>query len=158
MNKVILTGRLTKDPEQRMTQSNLEIARFTVAAQGDYSNKNGERAVEFINCVAFNATAGIINKYCKKGSLIGIQGRIKNGSYDAQDGTKRYTTDVVVEQFEFLGSKSNGSNDNFSSAANDYQPSTNDASNQNIETTDISEDPYKDFGDEITLSSDDLPF
>ena len=150
MNKVILTGRLTRDPEQRITQSNLEISRFSLAVQGDFVSKSGERPVEFINCVAFNNQANTINRFCKKGSLIGIQGRIKNGSYEAQDGTKRYTTDVVVEQLEFLGSKNN----NQDSQVSDYNPEPQD----NIETTDISEDPYKDFGDEVTIDSDDLPF
>ncbi len=159
MNKVILTGRLTRDPESRMTQSNMEVARFSIAAQGDFVNKNGERDVEFINCVAFNRTATTINKFCKKGSLIGIQGRIRNSSYDAQDGSKRYTTDVVVDQFEFLGSKSGGSDTTSSNYSNSsaYSPMGNDAM-ADIETTDISEDPYKNFGEEITLSSDDLPF
>ena len=157
MNKVIITGRLTRDPESRMTQSNLEVSRFSVAAQSDFVNKNGEREVEFINCVAFNRLAGTINKFCKKGSLIGIQGRIRNSSYDAQDGSKRYTTDVVVEQMEFLGSRSNGGeSQSFSGSSNAYSPENN--SMPDIETTDISEDPYKNFGEEITLSSDDLPF
>ena len=153
MNKVILTGRLTRDPEQRMTQSNLEIARFSLAVQGEYVSKSGERPVEFINCVAFGNPASTINRYCKKGSLIGVQGRIKNGSYDAQDGTKRYTTDIVVEQFEFLGAKNSNQNDDSNGG---FEQNNTPASN--IETTDISEDPYKDFGDEITIDSDDLPF
>ncbi|MEG0977492.1 MAG: single-stranded DNA-binding protein, partial [Bacilli bacterium] len=95
MNKVILVGRLTKDPEQRLTQNSLEISRFSVACQGEFVSKTGEREVEFVNCVAFNKTATTINKYCKKGSLLSINGRIKNGSYEAKDGTKRYTTEVV---------------------------------------------------------------
>ena len=155
MNKVIITGRLTRDPESRMTQSNMEVSRFSIAAQNDFANRNGERDVEFINCVAFNRLAGTINKFCKKGSLICVQGRIRNSSYDASDGSKRYTTDVVVEQMEFLGARAGGSdipqnNSAAFSPAMDTMP--------DIETTDISEDPYKNFGEEITLSSDDLPF
>lgn len=153
MNKVILTGRLTRDPDQRMSQNNLEISRFSLAAQSDYSSKTGERLVEFVNCVAFGKLAGTINRYCKKGNLVGIQGRIRNSSYDAQDGTKRYTTDVVIEQLEFLGSK-NASQPGENTNTQDYQPNES----NDIETTDVSEDPYKDFGDEITLNSDDLPF
>lgn len=162
MNRVIVTGRLTRDPESRMSQSNMEVSRFSVAAQGDFVNKNGEREVEFINCVAFGGLASTINRYCKKGRLIGIQGRIRNSSYTAQDGSKRYTTDVVVEQMEFLSSGNSdapsGGNGNYNSSNNyaAYSPSPTD--NANIETTDISEDPYKNFGEEVTLSSDDLPF
>ena len=153
MNKVILTGRLTRDPESRMTQSNMEVSRFSLACQNDFVNRNGERETEFINCVAFNRLAGTINKFCKKGSLISINGRIRNSSYEAQDGTKRYTTDVVAEQMEFLGAK------NSSSASVDYETNyESPVEDNNIETTDITEDPYKDFGEEVTLSSDDLPF
>lgn len=155
MNKVILTGRLTRDPESRMTQSNMEISRFSLACQGEFVSRNGEREVEFINCVAFNRLATTINKYCKKGSLVGVQGRIRNSSYDAQDGTKRYTTDIVIDQLEFLGAKSGESNYAPSDNSTAYSPSEPAG---NIETTDISEDPYKDFGEEFTLSSDDLPF
>lgn len=172
MNKVILTGRLTREPESRMSQSNMEISRFSLAVQGDFVNRDGERSVEFINCVAFNKLAGTINRYCHKGSLIGIQGRIRNSSYDAQDGSKRYTTDIVVDQMEFLGSKQNNdsdasmayspyapspSSDSTYSPSSAYSPSE-DNSTPEVETADISEDPYKNFGDEITLSSDDLPF
>ena len=162
MNKVILIGRFTRDPESRMSQSNMEIARFSLACQGEYVSRNGEREVEFINCVAFNRLATTINKYCRKGTLISATGRIRNSSYDAQDGTKRYTTDVVVDNFEFLGSRSNAGQTNDYQAPVDnsvaYSPSAPEPMSQTMETTDISEDPYKDVGDEFTLSSDDLPF
>lgn len=156
MNKVILTGRLTRDPESRMTQSSMEISRFSLACQSDFTNRNGERETEFINCVAFNRLAGTINKYCRKGSLIGVQGRIRNSSYDAQDGTKRYTTDIVVDQMEFLGAKTGDGSASYS-APSGMNNDVADAA-PNVEVTDISEDPYKDFGEEFTLSSDDLPF
>ena len=159
MNKVILTGRLTRDPESRMSQSNVEVARFSLACQCDFVNKNGERDTEFINCVAFNKLAGTINRYCHKGSLISITGRIRNSSYDAQDGSKRYTTDVVAEQMEFLGAKnSNFNNSSYEEAPVDNSYAYSPEANSSIETTDITEDPYKDFGEEVTLSSDDLPF
>ena len=114
MNKVMLIGRFTRDPESRMTQSNMEVSRFSLACSSDFVNRNGEKETEFINCVAFNRTASTINRYCKKGQLISVTGRIRNSSYDAQDGTKRYTTDVVVDNFEFLGSRQGGQ-------TNDYQ-------------------------------------
>ena len=162
MNKVILTGRLTRDPESRMTQSNMEISRFSLACQSDFVSRDGERDTEFINCVAFNRSAQTINRYCRKGQMILVQGRIRNSSYDAQDGTKRYTTDVVVDNFEFLGSRNDGGNtNNYSNPSSNnsvaYSPEAPQMPNS-VETTDISEDPYKDFGDELTLSSDDLPF
>lgn len=152
MNKVFLTGRFTRDPESRMGSNSLEVSRFSLACQNDFVNKNGERDVEFVNCVAFGKTAETINKFCKKGQQICAVGRIRNSSYDAQDGSKRYTTDIVVDQFEFLGAKGgNASNETSSSdSASNYM--------SNIETTDVTEDPYKDFGEEINISSDDLPF
>ena len=154
MNRVILTGRLTRDPESRATSSATEVVRFSLACQGDFVNRTtGDRDVEFINCVAFGALAGTISKFCRKGSMIGITGRIRNSSYDAKDGTKRHTTDVIAEQMEFLGSRAGG--DNMASGGNSYEVSS---PAPQIETTDITDDPYKDFGDEITLSSDDLPF
>lgn len=152
MNKVILTGRFTRDPESRMGSNSLEVARFSLACQNDFVNRNGERETEFINCVAFGRTAGTINKFCKKGQMISATGRIKNNSYDAQDGTKRYTTDIVVDSFEFLGGKT-------SSEGSTYTPSNNSFDiPAAIETTEIAEDPYKDFGEEVNISSDDLPF
>lgn len=161
MNKVMLIGRFTRDPESRMGSNSMEISRFSLACQGDFVNKDGQRDVEFINCVAFNRTAQTINRFCKKGQQISVTGRIRNSSYDAQDWTKRYTTDIVIDQFEFLGSRG----DNNQSNSGSYQENFNNSSqndnndiNPNIETTDISEDPYKDFGEEINISSDDLPF
>lgn len=149
MNKVLLIGRFTKDPEMRTSANGLEVARYSIAATGEFV-KNGERDVEFINCVSFGQTANLISRFCKKGNLVSVTGRIKNGSYDAKDGSKRYTTDVVVEQIEFLGKNNQGNNP---------EEVTSEVVNEpNIETTDVSEDPYKDFGEEITLSSDDLPF
>ena len=151
MNKVILTGRLTRDPESRMGSNSMEVSRFSLACQNDFVTRDGERSTEFINCVAFGRTASTINRYCAKGRMIAITGRIRNSSYDAQDGSKRYTTDVIVENFEFLGGTSNNENTgSYSNPSNDNMA--------NIETTDVSEDPYKDFGEEINISSDDLPF
>lgn len=156
MNKVILAGRLTRDPESRIGSNGLEISRFSLAAQGDYISKTtGEREVEFINCVAFAGIASTLNRYAKKGTFINTIGRLRNSNYEAKDGTKRYTTDVIIESFEFAGSKpaSDGKNNNAAYDMPDF-----DAPAPSVETTDVSSDPYKDFGDEITLSSDDLPF
>ena len=150
MNKVILTGRFTKDPESRMGSNQLEVARFSLACQNEFVNKDGNRDTEFINCVAFGRTASTITKFCKKGQMISATGRIKNNSYTAQDGTKRYTTDIVVESFEFLGGKNANSSVEM--------PMDEEMPNNDLETTDVTEDPYKDFGEEVNISSDDLPF
>lgn len=149
MNKVILTGRFTKDPESRMGSNQLEVVRFSLACQNDFMTKEGTRDTEFVNCVAFGKTASTISRFCKKGQLVSATGRIKNNSYTAQDGSKRYTTDIVVEQFEFLGSKSGNSGMDMPMDGNP---------NDNLQTTDVSEDPYKDFGEEVSINSDSLPF
>lgn len=105
MNKAILVGNLTKDPELTTTQSGINVARFTVACQRKYTNENGERDCDFINCVAWRTSAEFIHKYFKKGNKIGIVGTIQTRSYDAEDGTKRYVAEVVVEESEFVQSK-----------------------------------------------------
>lgn len=147
MNKVILIGRLTRDPEMRTTISGTNVTRFTIAVTRTYQDQNGERTADFISCVAWRRQAENIAKYCTKGTQVAVEGRIQTGSYDAQDGSKRYTTDIICDNVTFLGSKSG---DGASVSNNDFA--------QNMPTSDISEDPFKDFGEEIALSDDDLPF
>lgn len=109
MNNVILTGRLTKDPEPRsiMTANGeMQSVRFTLAVDRR-TKKDEQNSADFISCQAFSKTAEAICKYLHKGSKIGIRGHIQTGSYDKQDGTKVYTTDVIIDQVEFLDSKSN---------------------------------------------------
>lgn len=115
MNKVVLIGRLTKDPELRFAAgSGTAVSRFTVAVNRQFKRDE----TDFINCVAFGKTAETISQYFTKGRQIAVSGSIRTGSYDAQDGTKRYTTDVIVETFDFIGDSGNkdngGSNDAFS--------------------------------------------
>ena len=100
MNKVIFVGRITKDIELRYTQDQKAVAHFTLAVD---RRKKGE--ADFISCVAWNRTAELLNQYCGKGSKIGIVGRIETGSYTARSGEKRFTTDVMVEEMEFIESK-----------------------------------------------------
>ena len=117
MNKVVLVGRLTKDPELRYAAgSGVATCRITVAV-----NRMKKDEADFINCVAFNKTAETIANYLVKGRKIAIAGGIQTDSYTAQDGTKRYTTDVVVETFEFCDS-SNKSNSSNNSIDDDVTP------------------------------------
>ena len=105
MNKVLLVGRFTKDPEIKYANSGLTIASFNVAVDRKYK-KEGEQSADFISCKAFGKTAEFIEKYFHKGMRIGIEGRIQTGSYQKDDGTKVYTTDVVCDGVEFVESKS----------------------------------------------------
>ena len=103
MNKVILMGRLTRDPEVRMS-GDTAVARFSLAVDRRFK-KDGEQTADFINCVAFGKTGEFIEKYGRKGTKFVVEGRIQTGSYTNKDGQKVYTTDVVVEQVEFAESK-----------------------------------------------------
>ena len=155
MNKIILVGRLTRDPELRSTSTGISTANFTVAVNRNFKNKDGQYDADFISCVAFRNTADFVSKYFKKGNLICLDGRIQTRNYDAQDGTKRYVTEVVVENVEFVGGKS----DNSTSQSNNYV----DAPSQDIVDTipeyDIPKsDPYENYDKEVWLSDNDLPF
>ena len=108
MNKVVLMGRLTKDPDVRYTQGSnpTAVARYSLAVDRKTKDANGNRQTDFINCVAFGKSVEFAEKYLHKGMKICIAGRIQTGSYTKQDGTKVYTTDVVVEEHAFCESKS----------------------------------------------------
>ena len=152
MNKVILIGRLTKDPELKTTSSGVATTTFSLAVDRPFTNQQtGQREADFINCVVWRKQAENVSRYCFKGSQVAVEGRIQTRNYDAQDGTKRYVTEVVCDNVTFLGSK-NSNNIN-----NDSYQASSEPSND-IETTDINEDPYANMGDEVALTDDDLPF
>ena len=106
MNKAILVGNLTKDPELKTTSSGVSFTNFTVACTRRFANQQGVREADFINCVAWRQQAEFVARYFTKGSRIGVEGTIQTRSYDAQDGSKRYVTEVVVDNVEFVGSRS----------------------------------------------------
>ncbi len=176
MNRTILVGRLTADPELRTTPNGIATTRVTVAVNR-MPNANGERIADFINVVVWRRQAENVAKFCTKGSLVGVEGRIQSRSYDGQDGNRRYVTEVIADNVTFLGSK----NANANSQGN-YQPQLSSPSNEATEdftsapiaqeevpfptgeeiststTTDVSDDPFENFGEEVVLSDDDLPF
>lgn len=172
MNRTFLVGRLTADPELRTTPNGIATTRITVAVNR-MPNANGERVADFINVVVWRRQAENVARFCTKGSLVGIEGRIQSRSYDAQDGNRRYVTEVIADNVTFLGSR------NSSGGGSTYTPATDapmmDAPSMDMPaddgvafptgeemgapaTTDVSEDPFKDFGEEVVLSDDDLPF
>ena len=116
MNKVILVGNLTRDPELITTNSGISLCRFSLAVQRRFANESGEREADFINIVVWRGQADNCYKYLKKGSKAGVVGSIQTRSYDGTDGTKKYSTEVVAEEVEFLSTKS-GSSEDFSSEA-----------------------------------------
>nr|DAY02406.1 MAG TPA: Single strand binding protein [Caudoviricetes sp.] len=106
MNKVILMGRLTKDPEVRYTQTtNTMVTSFTLAVNRRFVKQGEERQADFINCVAWNKTAEFVSKYFKKGQQVGIIGRIQTRNYDDEQGIKHYVTEIIAEEVYFAGDK-----------------------------------------------------
>ena len=158
MNKVFLVGRLTRDFDLRYGANNTAVARTSIAVDRQFSTQNGEREADFINIVAFGNRAETMKKYLTKGSQIAISGRIQTGSYDASDGRKVYTTDIVIEEFQFLDSKGSRQVENNNTNVN----STNDVTPYDFATespsTNVETDPFKDFGDKIEIDDSDLPF
>ena len=106
MNKVILIGRLTKDPELKKTNSGLSYVQFNLAVNRNYTSKSGEKQADFINCVAWRTQADNLVKYIRKGGLIGVEGEIQTRTYDDKNGIKKYITEVLCNSIEFLESKS----------------------------------------------------
>ncbi|MCR4688047.1 MAG: single-stranded DNA-binding protein [Saccharofermentans sp.] len=112
MNKVILIGRITKDPEVKLTANQTQFVNFTVACDRRYKDQNGDKQADFINCVAWRQTAAFVGKYFHKGSKIALTGSIQTRSYDDQSGQKRFVTEVVVDDVEFVESKSSAEGGN----------------------------------------------
>lgn len=146
LNNVTLVGRLTRDSEQKFTGSGIEVANFSLAVERPFKNAQGEKETDFINVVAWRKTAEIISKYTRKGSMIGITGRIQTRNYTNNEGRKIYITEVVAENVQLLGGKNEPENE-LSSKQGNY-------TNKNEMA---SEDVFDD-GDDIEISDDDLPF
>ncbi len=108
MNKVILVGRLTKDPELRATTSGVSVASFTVACDRRFVKQGEERKADFINCIAWRQSGEAISRYFKKGDRIALEGSIQVRDWQDNDGKKRYATEVVVDEWEFAQSKNEG--------------------------------------------------
>lgn len=146
MNKVELIGRLTRDPDIRRSQSenNMTISRFSLAVDRK-SKKNSEQTADFINCIAFGSIAEVTEKYVFKGNKIAVIGHIRTGSYKNKDGNNIYTTEVIVDELEFLEKK-----DNNKSIQKDVENERSDA------ISDVSSDGFMNIPD--GLGDDGLPF
>lgn len=108
MNKVFLIGNLTKDPEASTTTSGIKVCKFTVAVNRNYSSVDGNRQTDFLPVICWRNQAENCGKFLKKGSKVGICGSIQTRTYDASDGTKRYVTEIVADEVQFLSNKSEG--------------------------------------------------
>ena len=162
MNKVVLIGRLTRDPELRYTGSNTPVATFSLAVNRNFQNQNGEREADFINIVVWRKQAENCKNFLTQGSQVAVEGRIQTRTYDGQDGQKRYITEVVADNVEFLGSKASSENSNNTKGSNkkkDVEPTPYDFGDMpEPKGTDVDSNPFADFGSSIEISDDELPF
>ena len=131
MNKVILTGRLTRNPELRYTTNNIAVCQFSLAVTRNFKNQNGEYESDFITCVAYRNSAEMMAEYLLQGDKIGVDGRLQTRSYDDKDGNKKYVSEVIVDRIEFLSSRK--------------KEETVEAPAQEVR------DPFEDFGDTVTI-------
>lgn len=161
LNRVVLVGRLTRDPEMRITPSGVAITRFTLAVNRSFKDASGEQKADFINIVAFRKQAENVANYVKKGSLVGVDGRIQTGSYEGQDGKRVYTTDVVAESVQFLEPRNAQESSNNQSNGNYRPPQQNALQTQNSgqNYTRVDEDPFANNAPGgYQPKEDDLPF
>ncbi len=154
MNKVVLIGRLTRDPELRYTNGNVPVATFSIAVNRTFANANGEREADFFNIVVWRKQAENVSQYIKKGSQVAIDGRLQSRSYDDANGQKRYVTEVVADNVQFLDSKK----DSESMASSSNGPTPYDFPEESAPTNDVKADPFADFGNSIEINDDELPF
>lgn len=164
MNKAILIGRLTKDPELRSTPAGRNVCQFSIAVNRTFTNANGDREADFINCVVWDKQAENLVKYQKKGNQIAVDGRIQTRNYEDKDGKRVYVTEILANNISFLDSKgsSAGNSNSFNNFNNLPEPpierNNNVASMPDIETVSVEKDPFEAFGDSIEISDNDLPF
>lgn len=144
INNVVLVGRLTKDPDLRYTANGTGVATFTLAVNRNFTNQDGNREADFINCVIWRKSAETLANYARKGTLLGVTGRIQTRNYENQQGQCVYVTEVVAEGFQLLESR----NTNEQRQNDDTRQKTNDNSSDS--------DPFS--GSSIDIGDDDLPF
>ena len=143
MNKVILSGNICKDVELKYTTNNVAVLMNTIAVKNDYKNKDNKYDSQFINFVAYRNTAEFINKYATKGTKILVEGKWNNRKYTRQDGATVYISEMLVEKVELLSSA---------------KATQNSANNTVNFAEKVSDDPFKEFGEEIVINESDLPF
>lgn len=155
INNVVVVGRLTRAVDLRYTSSGTAYASFTLATDRDFKNQNGEKETDFINCVMWRKPAENLANYTKKGSLIGIEGRIQTRNYDNQQGQRVYVTEVLAERFHFLESAKTANNDVLSTEGTNTLGINK---NQNSSGNFANSDPFTSGGDVFNVNDDDLPF
>lgn len=147
INNVTIAGRLTKDVELRYTGNGTAVGSFTLAVDRPFKNASGEKETDFINCVIWRKSAETLSGYTKKGSAIGVTGRIQVRNYENSEGKRVYVTEVVAENFSFLESKSSSQTNSQGSGQGGYSKPKKQAT-----------DPFKNTGSPISIEDSELPF
>ncbi|MEB5649842.1 single-stranded DNA-binding protein [Mammaliicoccus sciuri] len=162
INRTVLVGRLVRDPEYRTTPSGVQVATFTLAVNRTFTNQQGEREADYINCVVFRKTAENVNQYLSKGKLAGVDGRLQSRSYDNKEGQKVFVTEVVCDNVQFLEPKDSQNGSNSYQNGTSYQKGNNyTQNNQNVQQGqnkakyDQQNNPFNNGGN---FNDDDLPF
>ncbi|EIZ2472217.1 single-stranded DNA-binding protein [Listeria monocytogenes] len=159
MNRVVLVGRLTKDPDLRYTPAGAAVATFTLAVNRMFTNQNGEREADFINCVVWRKPAENAANFLKKGSMAGVDGRIQTRNYEDSDGKRVFVTEVVAESVQFLEPKNNHAE---GATSNNYQKKANYSNDNQTSSyradTSQNRDSFASEGKPIDINEDDLPF
>ncbi|EOF7812691.1 single-stranded DNA-binding protein [Listeria monocytogenes] len=158
MNRVVLVGRLTKDPELRYTPAGVAVATFTLAVNRAFTNQNGEREADFISCVVWRKPAENVANFLKKGSLAGVDGRVQTRNFEGNDGKRVFVTEIVAETVQFLEPKNNPGR----TTPNNYQNQANYSNNNQTSSyradTSQKSDSFANEGKPIDINPDDLPF
>ncbi|EGJ5993813.1 single-stranded DNA-binding protein [Listeria monocytogenes] len=158
MNRVVLVGRLTKDPDLRYTPAGVAVATFTLAVNRAFTNQNGEREADFIQCVVWRKPAENVANFLKKGSMAGVDGRVQTRNYEDSDGKRVFITEVVAESVQFLDPK----NRSEGATSNNYQSEANYSNNNKTSSyrADKSQksDSFASEGKPLDINEDDLPF
>ncbi|MDZ5711631.1 single-stranded DNA-binding protein [Jeotgalibacillus haloalkalitolerans] len=149
LNRVVLVGRLTKDPDLRYTPSGVAVATFTLAVNRPFKNQTGDQEADFINCVVWRRPAENAANFLKKGSLAGVDGRLQTRSYENQEGKRVYVTEVNAESVQFMEPKGSGQ---------EQQDQQKEQKPQENKQPDALKDPFANDGQPIDISDDDLPF
>ncbi|CWU41358.1 TPA: single-stranded DNA-binding protein [Listeria monocytogenes] len=159
MNRVVLVGRLTKDPDLRYTPAGVAVATFTLAVNRPFKNGQGEQEADFIQCVVWRKPAENVANFLKKGSLAGVDGRVQTRNYEGNDGKRVYVTEIVAESVQFLEPKQNaveGSTPN--NNQNEANYSNNNKNGSYRASSSQNSDSFANEGKPIDISDDDLPF
>ncbi|SFM12652.1 single-stranded DNA-binding protein [Salibacterium qingdaonense] len=159
INRVVLVGRLTRDPELRYTPNGIAVVNFGIAVNRPFTNQNGEREADFFNCVAWRKQAENVANYLKKGSQTGIDGRLQSRKYENQEGRRVTVVEVQAESVQFLEPRgSSGGGGGGAPQGNQYGAAQSSGQQNQGGSSNLNDDPFGNDGQQIDISDDDLPF